>query len=106
MFLASANYALVTTAAAAGAAHLHLAADELVADLDAGAVAALLAFTKGNLVEPSVYPGAAGLWSRTPRPPPRTAFDPNFKFGPPAGAAATFVMTASAPVLVVRPATS
>jgi len=63
----------------------------------------MLAIVRGNVAETSAFPGARGLWTRTPLPPPRTAFDANFKFGPPAGAAATFVMTAAAPSAVARP---
>lgn len=82
--------------------HLHIAARALVAGLDAPAVAAMVAVAKGNLAEPSAYPGAASLFTKPERPQPRTHFDPNFKFGPPAGAPATFVLTMSAPSLVVR----
>ncbi len=90
-------------AAPGSAPHLHLASGPLVADLDAPSVAAMLAIVRGNVAETSAFPGARGLWTRAPLPPPRTAFDANFKFGPPAGAAATFVMTAAAPSAVARP---
>lgn len=104
-FLGAASYALVVQSppGRGGAPHLHLAAGgALVADLDAPSMAALVAIVRGNLYEPSLYPGAAGLWSSPPKPPTRTAFDPHFKFGPPAGKPASFVFTASAPVVVVR----
>jgi len=79
--------------------HLHLAAGEVVAIMNAPNYAALLGFAQGNLLEISSYDNVAGHPQDSTSQ--RTKFNPAFQFAPPKEDFPTFRMTASLPQVTV-----
>ena len=104
VFLHHSSYAVVVferTNEVTGAKNtqLHLAASPILALINKPNFSALLGFAQGNLTEVSSF--SRGKKTEQPMP-QRFKFNPEFKFGPPAGDTPTFVMTADIPEIAVR----
>ena len=77
---------------------MHLAASPVLALINKPNFSALLGFAQGNLTEVSSFHTGKKTEQRAPQ---RFQFNPNFKFGPPAGDSPTFRMTADIPEIAV-----
>ena len=104
VFLHDSSYAVTVfeqahQAAGAKFTQVHLAASPMLALISKPNYAALLGFAQGNLIEVSSFQSTKD--AKASAVPKRFSFNPDFKFGPPAGDVPAFCMTAELPEVAV-----